>query len=124
MLKISSSKNKYLSILSFQSINEKFIKPILQLGPFGNSNPYPIFLIKNVKFTNQKTIKNKFIMCFVKKNAKLIKAITFCHPKSKLSYLILNSRNNFDIIAKVKINNWNKKSNIELEIIDLIENTN
>jgi len=117
------TKNTYLSILSFNSINNQFFESLEKLGPFGNENPQPIFLIKDIKFTKQKIIKDKFIKCFIKKGVKLIKSISFNHLKSKISYQILNYKNNLDVLVKVKINNWNNKKNIELEIIDIINNT-
>ena len=116
-------KNKYLSILSFNSINKQLSESIEKLGPFGNENSQPIFLIKNIKFTKQKIVKNKFITCFIKKDVKLIKSVSFNHLKSKITYQIMNSKNNLDVLVKVKINNWNNKNNIELEIIDIIKNT-
>jgi single-stranded-DNA-specific exonuclease len=121
--KKSLTKNSYLSILSFNSINKQFFESLEKLGPFGNENSQPIFLIKNIKFTKQKIIKDKFIKCFIKKGAKLIKSISFNHIKSKISYQILNYKKNLDALVKVKINNWNNKNNIELEIIDIINNT-
>ena len=116
-------KNSYLSILSFNSINKEFFETLEKLGPFGNENSRPIFLIKNIKFIKQKIVKNKFITCFIKKDVKLIKSVSFNHLKSKISYQILNCKNNLDVLVKVKINNWNNKNNIELEIIDIIQNT-
>ena len=117
------TKNSYLSILSFNSINRQFFESIEKLGPFGNENSQPIFLIKDIKFTKQIIVKDKFIKCFIKKGVKLIKSISFNHLKSKISYQILNYKNNLDVLVKVKINNWNNKNNIELEIIDIINNT-
>jgi len=117
------TKNNYLSILSFNSINKQFFESLEKLGPFGNENSQPIFLIKDIKFTKQKIIKDKFIKCFIKKGVKLIKSISFNHLKSKISYQILNYKKNLDVLVKVKINNWNNKNNIELEIIDIINNT-
>ena len=80
-------------------------------------------MIKDIKFTKQKIIKDKFIKCFIKKGVKLIKSISFNHLKSKISYQILNYKKNLDVLVKVKINKWNNKNNIELEIIDIINNT-
>jgi single-stranded-DNA-specific exonuclease len=118
------SKNIYLSILSTSSINIEFVKSIEKLGPFGNKNPYPIFLIQDIKFIKPTIIKDKFIIFFIKKGNKIFKSISYNHLKSKISYQILNSQNSFDILVKVKKNNWNNKSNLELEIVDLIKNTN
>jgi single-stranded-DNA-specific exonuclease len=117
------TKNSYLSILSFNSIDKQFFESLEKLGPFGNENSQPIFLLKDIKFTKQKIIKDKFIKCFVKKGVKLIKSISFNHLKSKISYQILNYKKNLDVLVKVKINNWNNKNNIELEIIDILNNT-
>ncbi len=121
---INSNKNFYISKLSLNSININFFDQINLLGPYGNKNSNPLFLIENIKIIKSKVIKDKFISCFIKKDKKLIKAISFNHLNSKISYTILNSNTNFDIIAKIKDNNWNNKRHIDIEIIDLIKNTN
>ena len=118
------NKNIYFSKLSLNSINKNYFNKINLLGPYGNKNINPKFLIEDVKIIKTKIIKDRFISCFIKKNKKLVKAMSFNHLKSKISYSILNSNSNFDIIVKIKDNKWNDKSSIELEIIDLIKNTN
>jgi single-stranded-DNA-specific exonuclease len=122
--KFTQSKNFFVSILSIKSINKEFIKSINLLGPFGNKNSIPIFLIQDVKFVQKKLIKNQYISCFLKKDSKIIKSISFNHINSKISYEILNSNNNFDVLVRIKSNTWNNKSSIELEIIDLIKKEN
>ena len=122
--KFTQSKNFFVSILSIKSINKEFIKSINLLGPFGNKNSIPIFLIQDVKFVKKKLIKNQYIGCFIKKDSKIIKSISFNHINSKISYEILNSTNNFDVVVRIKSNTWNNKSSIELEIIDLIKKEN
>ena len=118
------SKNVYLSILSSSAINSQLINSIEKLGPFGNKNSSPIFLLQDIKIINPTVIQNRFIKCFLKKDKKIFKSISFNHIKSKISYEIINSKNNFDILVKVKKNTWNNKSNIELEIIDLVKKVN
>ena len=122
--KVIKVKNYYSSLISLKSINKEFAKSINLLGPFGNKNPTPIFLIQNVKFIQIKLIKNLYISCFIKKDSKIVKSISFNHLNSKISYEILNSKNNFDVLVKIKSNTWNNKSSIELEIIDLIKKVN
>ncbi len=117
-------KNFYLSELSINSVNLNFFDQIDILGPYGNRNNNPLFLFKNVQIIKSKIINDRFISCFIKKNNRLIKAISFNHLSSKISYSILNSNNCFDIIAKIKDNKWNNKRSIELEIIDLMTITN
>src|SRR6056300_619037 len=119
--KVSLSKNFFTSILSLESINKEFTESINFLGPFGPKNSMPNFLIQDVKFIKKTIIKNLYISCFIKKDTKIIKSISFNHLKSRISYEILNSNNNFDVLVKIKSNKLNNKSSIELEIIDLIK---
>ena len=55
---------------------------------------------------------------------KIVKSMSFNHLNTKISFEILNSKNEFNILVKIKDNMWNNKSSIELEIIDLIQITN
>jgi single-stranded-DNA-specific exonuclease len=122
--KYTQPKNFYASIISVKSIHKELIKSINMLGPYGNKNPRPIFLIQDVKFIHKMLIKNLYIRCFIKKDSKIIKSISFNHLNSKISYEILNSNRNFDVLVKIKSNIWNNKSSVELEIIDLIKKEN
>jgi single-stranded-DNA-specific exonuclease len=122
--KDNQTKNYYSSIISLKSVNEEFAKSINYLGPFGNINPMPIFLIQDIKFVKKTIIKNLYISCFIKKDEKFVKSISFSHPNTKINYEILNSTNNYDVLVKIKSNMWKNKSSIELEIIDLIKKIN
>jgi single-stranded-DNA-specific exonuclease len=119
--KISHPKSFYTSIISIKSINKEFAKLIDILGPFGNKNPIPIFLIQNVRFVKKSIIKDRYISCFIKKDKSMIKSISFNHLNSGVSYEILNSNNFFDVFVKIKSNKWINNKSIELEIIDIIK---
>ncbi len=116
--------NNFTSELSLNSINTEFIKNINILGPFGNGNTNPIFLFSNIKFVKPSILKNKFISCYIKSSNKVVRAISFNHLKSKISYEIINCKTNVNLLAKVKENNWNNKKTIQLEIIDIIKTSN
>ena len=122
--KNTKTKNFYTSVVSLKSINDEFAKSIYLLGPFGNKNQIPIFLIQDVKFIKKTLINNLYISCFIKKNSKMIKSISFNHLNSKISYEILNSNKSYDVLVKIKPNTLKNKSINELEIIDLINNVN
>src|SRR6056300_1666334 len=122
--KNTKTKNFYTSVVSLKSINDEFAKSIYLLGPFGNKNKIPIFLIQDVKFIKKTLIKNLYISCFIQKNSKMIKSVSFNHLNSKINYEILNSNNSYDVLVKIKPNKLKNKSTIELEIIDLIKNVN
>jgi single-stranded-DNA-specific exonuclease len=116
--------SNFVSKISLSSINKNFLNNINYLGPFGNKNVNPVFLIQNVKIIRPNLLKNRFFSCFVKSSNKLIKAISFSHINTKVSYEILNSKNDVDLLVKIKENKWNNKSTIELEIVDIIKPAN
>ncbi len=118
-----SNSNKYLSKISFSSVNNSYLKELNKLAPFGNQNEKVIFLIENVKILKPSIIKEKFVSCFIKsKMNKMIKAVSFNPIESSISLNLLNQKKEINILAKINQNNWNNKSNIQLEIVDVISN--
>ena len=114
-------KQSYVNNISLSAINNNFIKNIDLLGPFGNKNSNPLFLLQNIKINKSKNVNNNFFTCFVSKNKKMIKATLFQNINSDISYHLQNSNNTFDVVAKIKQNKWNNKNTIEVEIVDLIK---
>ena len=119
-----NSQNEFISKISLNSINKIFFDNLNLLGPFGNGNESPVFLIENVKIVKASIRNDKFISCFIKSNNKMINAISFNHINSAISYEIINSKNNLNILIKIKENKWNNKSSLQLEIIDVIKCSN
>jgi single-stranded-DNA-specific exonuclease len=117
----SIKKNLYVSKISFSSLNLKFLDEILKLEPFGNLNEKPLFLVENIKIMNSSVINNKFITLYLKQSSKrLIKAISFNPIQSKISDYLLNYVKPVNLILKIDKNNWNNKTNIQIEIVDII----
>ena len=116
-----SFKQSYVNNISLSAINNDFIKNIDLLGPFGNKNSNPLFLLQNIKIIKSKNFKNNFFTCFVSNNKKMMKATFFQNINSDISYQLQNSNNTFDVVAKIKQNKWNNKNSLEIEIIDLIK---
>jgi single-stranded-DNA-specific exonuclease len=115
-----NESNKYDIELSASALNIKFLKDINKLGPFGNFNFSPIFLIKNVKITKSQIVKNKHISAIIKpKIGSSIKAICFNCINTNIGEHLLNNKNNINIIGKIYENFWNNKKSISLNIIDL-----
>ena len=116
--------NEFNSRISLSAIDINFAKDIKILGPFGNKNTNPIFLIENIRFVNSSILKDRFVSCYIKSNNKMIRAISFHHIKSKINYEILNSKKKYNVLVKVKENKWNNKTSVQLEIIDIIKSIN
>lgn len=114
----------YVSKISLNSINKNFIKNINQISPFGNGNSNPIFLIENLKIIKPTLLNDRFVSCYIKSSNKLIKAISFNHIQSNISNELFNSKKKMNLLVKIKENNWNNKSSIQLQIIDIIKSTN
>ena len=117
----SIKKNLYVSKISFSSLNLKFLDEISKLEPFGNLNEKPLFLVENIKIIKSSIINNNFITLYLKQSSKrLIKAISFNPIKSKISDFLLNYVKPVNLILKIDKNNWNNKTNIQIEIVDII----
>ena len=120
-----TTKYKYLSKISFNSLNKNFLIDLNKLQPYGEDNQNPYFLIENIKIIKPKIIKNKFISCIVKnKSGKFIPAISFNFLDSDLSKNILYNKSEFNMIIQVKENFWNYKKSLQLIIIDIFNTSN
>jgi len=115
------NSNNYDLEISSSFIKNKFIQNINKLGPFGNFNFLPSFLIKNLKVIKLNIIKDKHISVILKPNTGAsIRAICFNCLNTKLGHYLLNYKKNINIIAEIHENIWNNKKTIQLNIKDLI----
>ena len=116
-----SNSNKYDLEISLSAIKSKFVQDINKLGPFGNFNFLPIFLIKNLKVIKLNVIKDKHISAILKPDTgATIRAICFNCLNTKLGHYLLNYKKKINIIAQIHENIWNNKKTIQLHIKDLI----
>ncbi|MDB2446883.1 DHHA1 domain-containing protein, partial [Candidatus Pelagibacter bacterium] len=112
---------KYESEISASSINKRFIDEINKLGPFGNHNYLPIFLIRNVKIIKSKIINKKHISVIIKPNiGSSVKSICFNCINTQIGEYLLSYKKNINIVAEINENIWNSKKSIQLNIKDLI----
>ncbi len=115
---ITINNEKYFeSVLDLNVINEKLIKDLSLLGPFGQQNLEPIFKCENIKID--------LIQVFKEKHAKLkfsdnlgftCEGMFFDISISNLKNY-LSSDSNFDCYFKVKKDNYSNKTVIHLEDI-------
>jgi single-stranded-DNA-specific exonuclease len=115
------NSNNYDLEISSSFIKNKFIQEINKLGPFGNFNFLPSFLIKNLKVIKLNIINDKHISVILKPNTgATIRAICFNCLNTKLGHYLLNYKKKINIIAQIYENIWNNKKTIQLNIKDLI----
>ena len=112
---------KYESEISASSINKRFIDEINKLGPFGNHNYLPIFLIRNVKIIKSNIINKKHISVIIKPNiGSSLKSICFNCMNTQIGEYLLSYKKNINIVAEINENIWNNKKSIQLNIKDLV----
>ena len=103
------------------AIKFKFIKELNKLGPFGNFNLLPFFLIKNVKIIKLDIINNKHVSSIIKPDiGSSIKTICFNCLNNEIGKYLLTYKKKINIIAQIHENIWNNKKTIQLNIKDLI----
>ena len=114
-------KNRYLYEISLNALNKNFVNEISTLKPYGEGNPKPLFLIKNVKIIKPEKIQNKYIKCYLKsKIGKMVPAVSFNYIESDISINLLNNRSEVDLIIQLNENFWNNKKQLQTIIVDLI----
>jgi len=117
--------NTYDAEISPNAINNNFTNEINKLGPFGNGNPIPIFLIKNMKVMKVTTVGNKHVNVIFKSGAsKAIKSICFSSLNTKIGKYLLSYKKNLHVIAQIHENNWNNNKVLQLNIKDLLIDPN
>ena len=117
----SNSTFSYDAEISATAINDNFFDDLNKIGPFGNGNPQPTFLIKDLKIIKFSIIKEKYISCILKsKINSSIKSISFHSLNSKIGEHLLNYKKKFSVIGQINENFWNNKKTFQLIIKDLI----
>ena len=112
---------KYDSEISSSAINLAFNNEVDKLGPFGNENFLPIFLIKNVQIIKSNKVNDIHVSAIIKPSkGSAIKSICYNCANTIIGAYLLSYKNKFNIIGQITENNWNNKKSIQLNIKDLV----
>ena len=103
---------EYDMLLSFKQLKIEMIEILLKLEPFGEKNPYPAFMFKNVRVSDKKEydkVDRYMLLQEVEKDSvrKEISLVGICFDKEKGKNI--NIGDNIYIVAKPKINEFNRK---------------
>ncbi len=109
------------SEISALSFNKNFYDDIKRLGPFGNGNSNPIFLIKEIKIIKSKILDKKHISCILKTKTGLsINSISFNSLNTMIGKYLLNYKKKISVLGQINENFWNNKKTLQLIIKDVI----
>lgn len=104
-------------ILTIDDLDIEKIKELKSLEPFGEENPEPIIMYKDVEINGIRTLsENKHLKLSLKKNDKIIDAIGFNLGELAEKYKIGDT---IDIVGNIEINSFNGKDLIQIRLIDI-----
>ena len=108
------------SIISIEQINSQLLDNLEDMEPYGNGNPDPKFIIKNLNLNYIKIIKEKHIILSFKNNlGNLINGICFNKVNTSIGEKFLNSKDRqIHIVGNIKRNHFSHKEVAQLIIID------
>jgi single-stranded-DNA-specific exonuclease len=119
--KKTNLNNTYDAEISLSAINKNFTTEINKLGPFGNGNPIPTFLIKNLKIIKVTSVNNRHINVVLKsKIGRSIKSICFNSLNTQIGKYLLSHKKNVNVIAQIHENHWNNNKVLQLNIKDVL----
>ena len=118
-----SQNNRFLydAEVSSLAFNVSFYTDIKKLEPFGNGNPTPTFLLKDLKVIKPTILNDKHVSLILKsKTGFSIKSISFNSTNNKVGEYLLNYKNNLNVLGQINENIWNNKKTLQLTIRDVI----
>jgi len=107
------------SYLENSAINNDLIDKLNYLEPYGSGNREPIFGFENFKVKKVIETKNNHVKVILNKGNFNVEAICFNSKNKDIGNYLINYKNEFNLAAKVKLNEWNGLSKIELIIDDI-----
>ena len=107
------------SYLESSAINDALIEKLNHLEPYGSGNREPIFGFEKFKVSKVIETNNNHVKVVLNKGNFYIDAISFNSKNKDLGNYLMNFKKEFNLVAKVKLNEWNGKSKIELIIDDI-----
>jgi len=111
---------RYNSQVSSAVFNNNFFDDIKKIEPFGNSNPLPIFLFKELKVIKSLVLNEKHIFCVLKSKVGFsINSICFHSLNNKIGEHLLNFKKYFNVIGQINEYFINNKKKHQLIIKDI-----
>jgi len=111
----------YDAEVSSLAFNMEFYNDIKSLEPFGNGNPLPIFLFKDLKVIKASVLNNKHISLILRSKIGFsMKSISFNSVNNKIGEHLLHYKKTLNVLGQISENIWNNKKTLQLTIRDII----
>ncbi|MCL2284416.1 MAG: single-stranded-DNA-specific exonuclease RecJ [Fibromonadales bacterium] len=102
--------------VSFSELSLKFLNELKRLEPFGNENPYPVFLARQVSVRGLKHLKGGHIRFYAVQGRISIPAIAF--NKTHLADSLQKS--SIDLIFEVRSNIYQGVESVQLNVVGVV----
>ena len=107
------------SFIESTAVNENLLDKINFLEPFGSGNKEPVFGLENFKVSKVIETNNNHVKVVLHKGNTYLNAICFNSKNKDIGNYLMNYKKSFNVAGKVKLNEWNGKSSVELIIDDI-----
>ena len=106
--------------IGLSSLDSSIVKDVIELEPFGEQNPEPIFCSKKLRLVSPpRIIKGEHLKIYVTDGNKNFEAIGFGLARDADIELFLRKCLEFDLAYTVSFNSWQGLRNIQLKIEDI-----
>ena len=101
--------------------NQKIVRDMHHLEPFGHKNRQPLFVVDEVTLVQKpKLLKDAHVKCSIFADG-VIKPVIFFNRPDLYDRLLAMDTDTFSIAAQVSENYWNGRTNIELMGVDIAD---
>ena len=107
------------SYLESTAINNELIEKLNYLEPYGSGNREPTFGFEDFKVSKVIGTNNNHVKVVLQKGSFYIDGISFNSKNKDIGNYLMNYKKTFNVAGKIKLNEWNGRSKIELIIDDI-----
>ena len=108
-------------VIDIGGVTPNLVDQISLLAPFGEANPEPRFVVKNVMISRPIALKNGHIACTLTgRGGKYLSAIAFRVDGTPVGDALLNAKNKyFHVAGYLKKEQWRGKTKMQIQIHDI-----
>ena len=108
-------------VLDIGGITSALVQQLNLLAPFGEANPEPKFVLKNVMVKFSKLLNNGHIACTLSNQAgQSVRAIAFRAADTEIGHQLLTAGNKlFHVVGILKQDTWRSQDKVQVQIKDM-----
>jgi len=107
------------SYLDSSAINLDLLNKLDYLEPYGSGNREPLLAFENFEVSKVIETNNNHVKVVLKKGNFYLDAISFNSKNTDIGNYLMNYKKSFNVAGKIKLNEWNDRSKIELIVEDI-----